>query len=64
MPNYDKQPLCGDFLVVYQTSCLLIIVKIPKKMSTSGETVSLIFNMLCIFQPLRYYVEIFVYGIY
>lgn len=64
MPNYDKQPLCGDFLVAYQTSYLLIFLKTPQKTSTSGETVSLIFNVFCIFQPLRYFVEIFVYGIY
>lgn len=43
---------------------VLIIPKRPGKWSPGGETTSLVFNILCHFQTLRYFVEIFAYGIY
>lgn len=43
---------------------VLIILKRPGKRSPGGETTSLVFNILCHFHTLSYFVEIFACGIY
>lgn len=67
MRNYDKKTHYAEkifFGWISNTLLVLIILKRPGKWSPGGETTSLVFNILCHFQTLRYFVEIFAYGIY